>query len=80
MDKKLTIEEQQTFYPTFPLLNITVKDIEKIIYLLDEVNVCYGAALISEFPNLRGFYGPKLLDSNGYWKHVNCKQIIFNNK
>lgn len=76
LDARLTIEEQNIFYPTVPLLNPSVNDVEKIIDMIDKVKVCYGAAIVSKFPDIRASFSPKYTVNNGYWKHSNCRRIL----
>jgi len=70
------------FYPTssVTLTKPTILDIEKIISTLDKVYVCYGAALVSDFPNVKPSFGFQYIMSNGYWKHSNCKKISIENR
>jgi len=82
MDIKLNVEEIKKLYPssTVNLINPTILDVEKIICNLDKAYVCYGAALISDFPNVKPSFGFQYTMSNGYWKHSNCKKISIENR
>jgi len=70
------------FYPTssVTLTKPTILDIEKIISTLDKAYVCYGATLVSDFPNVKPSFGFQCTMSNGYWKHSNCKKISIENR
>lgn len=68
------------FYSTVSLSNLSINNVEKIIDLIDKVNVSYGVSLVSKFPNVRSSFGPQYTVSNGYWKHSNCKSISDENR
>ncbi|XP_060871937.1 uncharacterized protein LOC132946116 [Metopolophium dirhodum] len=81
LNVQLSVEEIEMFYPTssVTLTKPTILDIEKIISTLDKAYVCYGAALVSDFPNVKPSFGFQYTMSNGYWKHSNCKKISIEN-
>ncbi|KAF0724256.1 Uncharacterized protein FWK35_00027176 [Aphis craccivora] len=55
LEVMLSVEELEMLYPTSSatLIKPTILDVEKIISNLDKVYVCYGAALVSDFPNCK---------------------------
>lgn len=72
----------EMFYPTssVTLIKPTILYIEKIISNLGKVYVCYVAALVSDFPNVKPSFGFQYTMSNGNWKHSNCKKICIENR
>jgi len=55
---------------------LSIKNIEDIIKTLDGINICYGALLISNYPNIKVSFGYQYQSMNGYWKHTKCTKII----
>lgn len=55
---------------------LSIKNIEDFIKTLDGINICYGAVLISKYPNIKESFGYQYQSMNGYWKHSKCSKII----
>jgi len=74
--KKLSVNEQEQFYPLIPLPIINIEIVTKIIEIFDSINICYGAAPVSKYPDIKTSFGSQYETHHGYWKHTNCLKII----
>lgn len=75
LHKKLSADEQEQFYPSIPLSIINIEIVTKIIKKFDSINVCYGAAPVSNYPDIKNSFGSQYDIHHGYRKHTNCHKI-----
>ncbi|XP_060848162.1 uncharacterized protein LOC132927614 [Rhopalosiphum padi] len=76
LHKKLSVNEQEQLYPFIPLPIINIEIVTKIIEKYDSINVCYGAAPVSKYSDIKTSFGSQYETYHGYWKHTNRLKII----
>jgi len=77
LNKQLSNNEPQMFYPTVPLPIVSTNVISSIINMFNTVKVCYGAAPVSKYPDIKPSFECQIINSN--WKHHNCSKILVDN-
>ncbi|KAF0703872.1 bromodomain-containing protein DDB G0270170-like, partial [Aphis craccivora] len=79
LNKSISPEQQQLYFPMICQSKTTIQNVQSAIDSINTIKICYGAVLISTYPNIKTSFGPQYEGTGSHWKHTNCSTILSSN-